>query len=81
MAHIELMKTTKRETKRQAVSPIVPALDSDGNKALGFTVYCGDDSFYNVMCSYSANDYEQVLQALTEQRRQILETQKTKEKK
>lgn len=48
---------------------------------IGFTVYCSDDSFYNVMRSFSAENYDQVYGALEKQRRQYLNNPKTKEKK
>ncbi len=74
------MKTKKSETKQQTVSQIVQAIDKDGRDVLGFTVYYGEDSFYNVMRSFSADDYDQVYKALTEERIQVLLNGKTKEK-
>ncbi|PKN72166.1 MAG: hypothetical protein CVU50_08470 [Candidatus Cloacimonetes bacterium HGW-Cloacimonetes-3] len=74
------MKTKKSKNKQQTVSQIVQTIDNDGRDVLGFTVYCGESNFYNVMRSFSAEDYEQVLEDLTEERRQILLNGKTKEK-
>lgn len=74
------MKTKKSETKQQTVSQIVQAIDKDGRDVLGFTVYYGEDSFYNVMRNFSADDYDQVYKALTEERIHVLLNGKTKEK-
>ena len=81
LAFIRDMKTKKSENIIQTVSQIVHTIDKDGRDVLGFTVNCSDSSFYNVMRCYSADDYEKVLQSLTEERRQILKKRKTKEKK
>jgi hypothetical protein len=75
------MKPKKKEIRQQTVSQIVRTTNKDGMEIIGFTVYCGDDSFYNVMRSFSAENYDQVYSALEKQRRQILNNPKTKEKK
>lgn len=75
------MKTKKNEIRQQTVSQIIRTTDKDGIEIIGFTVYCSDDSFYNVMRSFNAENYDQVYSALEKQRRQILNNPKTKEKK
>lgn len=74
------MKTKKSETTPVTVSQIVQTIDNDGRDVLGFTVYRGDQCFYNVMRCFSADEYEKVYEALAEERRQILLNRKTKEK-
>lgn len=76
------MSDNKSKKKEQmTVSQIVNTIDNDGRHVLGFTVYSGEDSFYNVMRSYSAEDYAEVLLSLQEQRRQLMDNQKTRRKK
>ncbi|PKN78683.1 MAG: hypothetical protein CVU48_07580 [Candidatus Cloacimonetes bacterium HGW-Cloacimonetes-1] len=74
------MKTKKSEITQQTVSKIIQTIDKDGRDVLGFTVYCGEQNFYNVMRCFSAEDYDQVYQELVEERRQIEENNTTKEK-
>jgi hypothetical protein len=69
-----------KKKEQMTVSQIVNTIDNDGRPVLGFTVYCGEDSFYNVMRSYSAEDYAEVLLSLQEQRRQLMDNQKQGEK-
>jgi len=75
------MKTKRNGIKQETVSQIVRTTNIDGNEIIGFTVYCGNDSFYNVMRSFSAENYDQVYSELVKQRRQILNNPKAKEKK
>jgi len=75
------MKTKKSDIKQFTVSQIVRTTNMDGNEMIGFTVYCVDYSFYNVMRCFSAEDYDEVYSTLEKQRRQILNNPKTKEKK
>lgn len=81
MAHPECMKPKKKDIRQQTVSQIVRTTNKDGMEIIGFTVYCSDDSFYNVMRSFNAENYNQVYSALEKQRRQILNNPITKEKK
>ncbi len=82
MAQPKAMKTKKNEIRPQSVSKIIRTTSKDGNGVIGFTVYCGSDSFYNVMRCFRAEDYDQVYNTLEKQRRQIIrKTPKTKEKK
>ncbi len=74
------MKTIKTETKRKIVSQIVQTIDKDGRDVLGFTVFDSDQCFYNVMRCFSAEDYDQVLEGLREERRQLQENEIKKEK-
>jgi len=80
LALIKGMKTKKSENTQQTVSQIVQTVDKDGKDVLGFTVYLGENDFYNVMRCFSADDYDKVHKALTEERRHILLNSKTKEK-
>ena len=81
LASLGGMKTKKSENTQQTVSQIVQTIDKDGRDVLGFTVYLGENGFYNVMRCFSADDYDQVHEALTEERRQLLLNNKTTEKK
>lgn len=74
-----MAKTT--EIKEQNVSQIVQTIDEAGRDVLGFTVYTGEHSFYNVMRCFSTDDYDQVLQELLEERRQLQENRKQRRKK
>jgi len=81
MAHPMGMKTKINEIRQETVSQIVRTTNQDGEQIIGFTVYCGDNSFYNVMRRFSAEDYDQVYRGLEKQRRQILKNLKAKETK
>lgn len=81
LALIKAMSTNNSNGNQQTVSQIVRVINKDGQNVLGFTVYHGENSFYNVMRSFSDDDYDEVYQSLTEQRKHLLDNQNTKEKK
>ncbi len=75
------MKTKKVETTGKTVSKIIQTTDKDGKDVLGFTVYYGEQDFFNVLRCFTADNYDEVYQELAEERRQILVNHKSKEKK
>lgn len=75
------MKTKKLETTGKTVSTIIQTTDKDGKDVLGFTVYYGEQDFFNVLRCFTADNYDEVYQELAEERRQILVNHKSKEKK
>ncbi|MBI9032489.1 hypothetical protein JEZ13_10895 [bacterium] len=77
------MKTEKNINyiKYPSVSQIVQTIDKDGRTALGFTVQYSEEGFYNVLRYFSKENYAQVFGVLTEEREQIINNNKSKEKK
>jgi CRISPR/Cas system endoribonuclease Cas6 (RAMP superfamily) len=70
------MSTKENKGNLISVSPIVKAWDKDGNNLLGFTVYHDENNFYNVLRSYSDDDYDEVYHSLERKRKQLLRNKK-----
>lgn len=73
IAHTACMKTDKSIVKQETVSQIVQTTTTDGEDMIGFTVYSSDGTFFNVMRSFTASDYEEVYSSIVKERNQILE--------